>query len=100
MLDRCNETGVPIPIGRALKAAANGAAKAVANRAAFRVAAATEGLSIKSIGHPATSEIDYKSDEMAFMAAMERFKNATGKKFPTWTEVLGVVRGMGYVLPS
>jgi hypothetical protein len=42
------------------------------------------------------SEKHYTPEEMAFLAGIESFKNRTGRKFPTWTEVLGVVRELGY----
>jgi hypothetical protein len=47
-------------------------------------------------GSPLTSEIEYKPDELEFMAAIEAWKNATGRKFPTWREVLRVVKSLGY----
>lgn len=46
--------------------------------------------------NPATSEKQYESDELEFMAAIEGYKNRTGRKFPTWCEVLGVLKGLGY----
>ena len=50
--------------------------------------------------HPATAERDYRPEEMAFLNAIENFKVRTGRKFPTWTEALGVLKEMGYVRPS
>jgi hypothetical protein len=47
-------------------------------------------------GHPTTSEMDYSADEMEFMNAIQAFKNKTGRNFPTWSEVLRVVRSLGY----
>lgn len=44
----------------------------------------------------ATSEHIFSADEMEFLAAIEEFKRATGKKFPTWSEALSVLRGLGY----
>lgn len=49
--------------------------------------------------HVTTGDKDYSGEEMAFLGAIERYKEDTGRKFPTWTEVLGVVREMGYVRP-
>ncbi len=51
-------------------------------------------------GSPLTSEIDYKPDELEFIDAIEAWKNATGRKFPTWREVLRVVKSLGYARSS
>jgi hypothetical protein len=45
---------------------------------------------------PATCHHDYTADEMEFMKAMEAYKLSSGRKFPTWREVLEVVRALGY----
>jgi hypothetical protein len=45
---------------------------------------------------PTTCERDYTSDEIEFMRAMDEYKRKSGRQFPTWSEVLEVVRGMGY----
>ncbi len=37
---------------------------------------------------------DYAADEIEFLRAIERFKR--GRPFPTWTEVLKVLKGLGY----
>jgi hypothetical protein len=37
--------------------------------------------------------------EQQFADAMDRFKRDNRRPFPTWREVLGVVRGLGYRLP-
>jgi hypothetical protein len=39
---------------------------------------------------------DYSSPEWEFIAAMARFQKQTGKRFPSWRDVLGVVHGLGY----
>jgi hypothetical protein len=46
---------------------------------------------------PTTCERDYSADEMEFMQALEAYKLRTGRLFPTCSEVLEVVRGLGYV---
>jgi len=38
----------------------------------------------------------YAPDEIEFQEAVEAFQQRTGKKFPTWAEVLGVVKALGY----
>jgi len=45
---------------------------------------------------PTTCERDYKADEIEFMAAMQEYKRTSGRTFPTWSEVLNVVKDMGY----
>jgi hypothetical protein len=45
---------------------------------------------------PTTCERDYSADEIEFMRAMDEYKRKSGRQFPTWSEVLEVVRSMGY----
>lgn len=45
---------------------------------------------------PTTCEREYTADELEFMRAMDDYKRKSGRPFPTWSEVLEVVRGMGY----
>ena len=45
---------------------------------------------------PTTCERDYSDDEIEFMHALERYKRASGRMFPTCSEILEVVRGLGY----
>jgi hypothetical protein len=45
---------------------------------------------------PTTCERDYSDDEIEFMHALERYKRTSGRMFPTCSEILEVVRGLGY----
>lgn len=45
---------------------------------------------------PTTCERDYTDDEVEFMRAMDEYKRKSGRMFPTWSEVLEVVRSLGY----
>ena len=45
---------------------------------------------------PTTCERDYSAAELEFMAAIQEYKQKSGRMFPTWSEVLEVVRGLGY----
>jgi hypothetical protein len=45
---------------------------------------------------PTTFEKQYTEDEMEFMTAIQRFKELTGKTFPTHGEVLRVAVALGY----
>lgn len=41
-----------------------------------------------------TTAVD--EDAMEFIQAIEAFKKAKHRAFPTWGEVLGVLKGLGY----
>jgi hypothetical protein len=45
---------------------------------------------------PTTCERDYSDDEIAFMKAMDQYKRDNRRPFPTWSEVLEVLRALGY----
>lgn len=49
---------------------------------------------------PTTCERDYSDDEIEFMKAMDDYKRKSGRPFPTWSEVLEVIRGLGYSRPQ
>lgn len=45
---------------------------------------------------PTTCERDYQDEETEFMLAMDQYKRANRRPFPTWSEVLEVVKALGY----
>ena len=45
---------------------------------------------------PTTCERDYTHDEVEFMQAVEQYKRSSGRMFPTTSELLQVVRSLGY----
>ena len=45
---------------------------------------------------PTTCERDYRPEEIEFMRALDAYKRASGRLFPTCSEVLEVVRSLGY----
>jgi hypothetical protein len=45
---------------------------------------------------PTTCERDYSDDEVEFMNAIEQYKRTSGRMFPTCSEMLEVVRSLGY----
>ena len=45
---------------------------------------------------PTTCERDYTDDEIDFMQAMDAYKRANGRMFPTCSEILEVIRDLGY----
>jgi hypothetical protein len=45
---------------------------------------------------PTTCERDYSADEVEFMNALDEYKRRSGRMFPTCSEILEVIRGLGY----
>jgi len=45
---------------------------------------------------PTTCERDYSTDEVEFMSALDDYKRRSGRMFPTCSEILEVIRGLGY----
>lgn len=45
---------------------------------------------------PTTCERDYSVDEVEFMSALNEYKRTSGRMFPTCSEILEVIRGLGY----
>lgn len=43
---------------------------------------------------PALAEVD--TEVLAFIAAIDRFKKENGRPFPSWSEILLVLRELGY----
>lgn len=40
--------------------------------------------------------VPYSDEEREFMVAMDKFKRESSRPHPTWAEVLGVAKGLGY----
>ncbi len=49
---------------------------------------------------PTTCERDYSTDEVEFMNAMNDYKRRSGRMFPTCSEILEVIRNLGYSKPG
>ena len=49
---------------------------------------------------PTTCEREYTPEEVEFMNAMDEYKRTSGRMFPTCSEVLEVIRGLGYTKPG
>jgi hypothetical protein len=45
---------------------------------------------------PTTCERDYLPEEVEFMQALDAYKRSSGRMFPTCSEVLEVVKSLGY----
>ena len=75
---------------------ANGWTNRRATEQATRAAHARQQSGRRRFVDPTTSERDYSAAEMEFMLAMNEYKRKSGRMFPTWSEVLEVLRGLGY----
>src|SRR6516165_7410485 len=60
--------------------------------------AAAAGNASRSRGFidPTTSDKDLTEAELEFMRSMKLYQQASGRMFPTWSEVLEVLKGLGY----
>jgi hypothetical protein len=47
-----------------------------------------------------TSERDFSEAEREFLLAMQDYKQSSGRMFPTWSETLEVLKGLGYKKPA
>ncbi len=45
---------------------------------------------------PTTCEREYTDEEVEFMQALDQYKRTSGRMFPTCSEILEVLRGLGY----
>jgi hypothetical protein len=60
-------------------------------------AASIDGVEARS-GQPMPGSHHLAAREIA--EAIEEYKRKSGRKFPTWSEVLEVVMGLGYTRPG
>ncbi len=67
-----------------------------ASEQATRAANARQQSGRRRFVDPTTSEREYSEAEMEFMLAMNDYKRSSGRMFPTWSEVLEVLRALGY----
>lgn len=65
-------------------------------RRAANAAKARQSSERRRLIDPTTCERDYSEDESEFMKAMDRYKRENRRPFPTWSEVLEVMRSLGY----
>jgi hypothetical protein len=71
-----------------------------ASAQATRAANARQASGRRRFVDPTTCERDYSSSELEFMQAMHEYKQRSGRMFPTWSEVLEVLRSLGYEKPG
>ena len=67
-----------------------------ATEQATRAATARQNSGRRRFVDPTTSEREYTKAEVEFMLAMKEYKQSSGRMFPTWSEVLEVLRELGY----
>lgn len=67
-----------------------------ATELATRAARARQVSGRRRFVDPTTCERDYSEAEVEFMKAMNEYKQSSGRMFPTWSEVLEVLRSLGY----
>jgi hypothetical protein len=67
-----------------------------ATEQATRAARARQSSGRRRFVDPTTCERDYSKAELEFMMAMNEYKQKSGRMFPTWSEVLEVLRSLGY----
>lgn len=67
-----------------------------ASAQATRAAQARQVSGRRRFVDPTTCEREYDSAELEFMKAMQIYKQSSGRMFPTWSEVLEVLRSLGY----
>ena len=67
-----------------------------ASAQATRAANARQVSGRRRFVDPTTCERDYSIAEMEFMQAMQDYKLSSGRMFPTWSEVLEVLKALGY----
>jgi hypothetical protein len=67
-----------------------------ATEQATRAANARQVSGRRRFVDPTTCEREYTEAEREFMMAMNEYKRRSGRMFPTWSEVLEVLRDLGY----
>ena len=67
---------------------------------ALRAATARNASGRRRFVDPTTCDRDYTQAEREFMQAMHAYKQSSGRMFPTWSEVLEVLRDLGYEKPD
>jgi hypothetical protein len=71
-----------------------------ASAQALRAANARNSSGRRRFVDPTTCDRDYSEAEREFMQAMHEYKIRSGRMFPTWSEVLEVLKALGYEKPE
>ena len=67
-----------------------------ARAAALRASRARQSSKRRRLIDPTTCDRDYSAAEVEFMQAIQTYKHTSGRMYPTWSEVLEVLMGLGY----
>jgi hypothetical protein len=86
--------GPKSPAARAKKPAATKKAAASSTRTSSRSAKR------RSPKEPPDNPELLEFERLQFLKAMDKYKRKTGKTFPSWTEVLVVLRSIGWLSPA
>lgn len=93
--ERVTSSSVDGEVSTGVKTAARRPASRSEERAA-RAIQARQASQRRRYVDPTTCERDYSQAELEFMNAMQAYKQKSGRMFPTWSEVLEVLRTLGY----
>jgi hypothetical protein len=97
-------TVAPVAVAVAVAAPAADRGKEWVNRRASaqatRAANARQTSGRRRFVDPTTCEREYSRAEIEFMHAMHDYKKSSGRMFPTWSEVLEVIKALGYEKPE
>ena len=90
----------PVPVSPSLSGDGASESNAWTDRRAtaqaVRAATARNTSGRRRFVDPTTCEREYSRAEREFMEAMQTYKHKSGRMFPTWSEVLEVIRDLGY----
>jgi len=50
----------------------------------------------RTVRHHATADYDFTDEETVFLAAVQRYQRKIDKKFLTYTDILRLVKNLGY----
>jgi hypothetical protein len=71
-----------------------------ATRKAHRANDARQASTRRRYVDPTTCERDFSEAEQEFLLAIQYYKQSSGRMFPTWSEILEVLKGLGYEKPA
>ena len=69
---------------------------AQASAQATRASHAAHASARRRFVDPTTCDREYRAAELEFLVAIQAYKHSSGRMFPTWSEVLEVLEGLGY----
>jgi hypothetical protein len=71
-----------------------------AQNAAVRASKARQASGRRRRVDPTTCDREYSAAELEFMQAIQTYKHVSGRLYPTWSEVLEVLKKLGYRKPA